>query len=200
MLKETGIQKNDNKTSRLFNKAISNDFMNIKKMKSSDYVRHCWTLYEEACKSNPKHSSLSGNIFELIVASELYRQSLCPMYLQAEVAFVPNVKFDILLYSSNQFPIGLSLKTSLRERYKQTDLEAVALKYVHRRAKNYLITLDHDEAERTKNKAEKGDLLGINRIIIANNNDFDELIEELSDMTFITPEPVDIVKGNVINK
>ena len=123
------------------------------------------------------------------------------MFLQAKVAFVPNVNFDVLLYSSENFPIGLSLKTSLRERYKQADLEAVALKYVHRRALNYLITLESVEADNLKIKARKGELLGINNVIVANSPDFDELIEKLSEMDFISPGQINIIEAsNIVTK
>lgn len=100
---------------------------------------------------------------------------------------MPNVKFDILLYSSDNYPIGLSLKTSLRERYKQADLEDIALKYVHRRALNYLITLDSDEADNVKEKLCRGELLGINKVIAADTEEFDELISKFGNINFINP-------------
>ena len=59
----------------------------------------------------------------------------------------PNINYDILLYSKVSGPICLSAKTSFRERYKQADLEAMALKNVHRISKSYLLTLSDEEAE-----------------------------------------------------
>ena len=133
MLREAGIVKSKTKAYEVFCESISDDFLSIPEMRSSQYVSYCWELYIRNCPTGNQSNSMNGNIFELIVMSELYRQYLSPMFIQAQVAFVPNVKFDILLYSSEHFPVGLSLKTSLRERYKQADLEAVALKYVHHR-------------------------------------------------------------------
>jgi len=182
----------------VFNAAISGDFTQIPQMSSSDYVKESWGKYKRYCSACPQDKSMNGLIFELIIKSELYRKSILPMFLQASVAFVPNVAFDILLYSSEHFPIGLSLKTSLRERYKQADLEAVALKYVHRRAQNCLITLDRAEADIAKRKAANGELLGINEVIIADSNDFDVLIERLSQMDFIRPEKIDIISASSI--
>jgi len=40
----------------------------------------------------------------------------------------------------------LTIKTSLRERYKQADLEGLALKQVYRKSKTYLITLSGQES------------------------------------------------------
>lgn len=201
MLIKTGILKAKIKSYEIFNQSISSDFMAMPSMKSSEYVKSCWKKYKEFCTMNPQDNSMNGSIFELIVESELYRKSICPMFLQARVAFVPNVNFDVLLYSSEQFPIGLSLKTSLRERYKQADLEAVALKYVHRKALSYLVTLNSQESLSLKSKAEKGELLGINEVIDADKDEFDELIEKLLQMKFINPGKIDIVvAGNVIEK
>ena len=176
MLKQVGIVKSANsKSYNIFNEAISENFLTISEMESSEYIRYCWSKYKEFCVSEPQDNSMNGNIFELVIESELYRKSLCPMFLQAQVAFVPNVNFDVLLYSSEKFPIGLSLKTSLRERYKQADLEAVALKYVHRKALNYLITLNSAEADNLKAKVRNGEMLGINEVIAADKDEFNQL-------------------------
>lgn len=121
------------------------------------------------------------------------------MFLQAKVTFVPNVDFDIILYSDEQYPIALNLKTSLRERYKQADLEAIALKYVHRNAQNYLIMLNSKETDALKSKLKKGELLGINAVIAADTNEFDELILMLKGKTFINPGKVDIITGYIVN-
>ena len=43
-----------------------------------------------------------------------------------------------------------------RERYKQADLEAIALKYVHRKALSYLVTLEANEAKSVKAKIKSG--------------------------------------------
>lgn len=199
MLYETKIVRNrNNKSYKIFNEAITNNFLEIPEMLSSSYVKFCWLKYLNYCSDNPQDNSMNGNIFELIIESELYRKSILPMFLQAKVAFVPNVNFDILLYSSDNFPVGLSLKTSLRERYKQADLEAVALKYVHRRAENYLITLESQETNLVKSKLIKGELLGINQVIAADSEEFDNLISVLNNMEFVNPGKVDIITAATI--
>jgi hypothetical protein len=201
MLKKVGIVKRVNSIAyKVFSESIADDFTKIDKMNPSEYVKYCWNRYKAYCKNFPQDNSTNGNVFELIVESELYRQSLCPMFLQAKVAFVPNVKFDVLLYSSEMFPVGLSLKTSLRERYKQADLEAVALKYVHRKAQNYLIMLKSEETGRLKTKCKNGELLGINEVIAADCGEFDDLITLLSEMAFINPKKIDIIKGKMVTK
>ena len=161
-----------------------------------DYVTKYWRRYQAR---TDKSNSLNGKIWECIIITLLYRENLLPFYTQAKVAFVPNVEFDVLLYTPSR-PISLSLKTSLRERYKQADLEAIALRYVHRRAKNYLLTLDPEEAALCKAKIKTGDIIGIDRIIDCNTSDINELIEELqmvkNELT-VSPK-IDVVEGNLI--
>lgn len=112
--------------------------------KPSDYVGSTWATY--IAKFGRGNPNLNGKMFEVLLATVLVRERILPFYISVEVAFVPNVVYDLMLYDCAAGPICVSAKTSLRERYKQADLEAYALKSVHRRAKYYLVTLSHEEA------------------------------------------------------
>lgn len=142
---------------------------------------------------------MNGKVFETIIATCLYREGILPMYLQAQVTFVPNVDFDIVLFKEEQRnPIGISIKTIFRERYKQADLEAVALKYVHRNAENYLISLQSSEVDNVKQKLMQGDLLGLNKIIAADNTEFDDVIDYFKSIKFTNPGEVPIITGTLV--
>ena len=117
----------------------------------SEYMNAMWNKYKPADKSN----NANGKIFESLFSCLLYREKIYPLYVQAKVAFVPNINFDFLVYSKEFGPIAISLKVSLRERYKQADFEAISLKYVHRKAKCFLFTLDKKEAESVAKKNKK---------------------------------------------
>ncbi|MCE8162967.1 MAG: hypothetical protein I3273_00595 [Candidatus Moeniiplasma glomeromycotorum] len=97
----------------------------------SQFIKLSW----EKVLNNDLTRNDNGAIFEYLVAVCLYTKRVVPFYLQAKVSFVPNATYDIILYAAEGYPITLSIKTSLRERYKQADLEGLALKSVHRRAK-----------------------------------------------------------------
>jgi hypothetical protein len=148
--------------------------------------------------SNELTRNDNGAIFEYLVIVCLYSKGILPFYIQAKVGFVPNATYDIILYTSEGYPITLSIKTSLRERYKQADLEGLALKNVHRRAKNYLITLSAKEYEGVKRKIQKGDVAGLDKIILADNKEFDNLLNELSQMNFVKSETIEVIKGKII--
>lgn len=161
-----------------------------------DYISKYWKEYTKIPK---RSNSLNGNMWECIVNTLLYREGILPFYKQAQVAFVPGIDFDILLYTPS-FPINISLKTSLRERYKQADLEAIALKYVHRKAKSYLLTLDPEEAAICKEKVLSGDIIGLDKIIDCTTPEINELLDELSNMRneFTISQKIEIVTGILI--
>ena len=140
---------------------------------------------------------INGAFFEHIIYTLLYRENILPFYTQVKVAFVPNIEFDTILYSKSS-PICLSLKTSLRERYKQADLEAIALKYVHRKAQSYLLTLSSSEALLIKNKIEDGQVIGLDNVIDCNSDEIDDLIKKLKKKVFTESETVEVLQGNLI--
>lgn len=120
--------------------------------------------------------------------------------MEAKIAFVPNVSFDFVLYSRESGPIVLSAKTSLRERYKQADLEAFVLKNVHRKSQTILITNNYDEAKSIDKKISSSDVMGIDRVVVATDKGFSKIIKGLKEYTFITPENIEIITSSRIIK
>ena len=92
----------------------------------------------------------------------------------------------------------LSAKTSLRERYKQADLEGMMLRQLHRRSKSYLITLEKGEATIVRKKIREGQVLGLDDVILASSESLDGLIHELAGYTYIKPPRVDVVSSTRI--
>lgn len=162
---------------------------------ASRYVRDIW----DKVQNSSMPSTMNGTAFELILACTLIKEKLHPFYMSAEVQFVPNARFDILLYSHEVGPIVLSAKTSLRERYKQADLESLALRAVYRRSKTFLITLDGREAKSVQEKIRSGDVTSLNSCVVATSSEFDELLRNLAKYTFIAAPTLPIVhKGRFV--
>ena len=195
MLKKLGIVKSKTKGYHVFMEHIAPDFMS-NTMGPSEYVRYCWNNYVNS--GVERNNSLNGTIFELIIATLFVKEGILPLHLQAQVAFVPNVNFDAVLYTHENGPIGLSLKTSLRERYKQADLEAVALKYVHRKAENYLLTMDREEADSVSRKIATGAVLGLDKAVLASSDEFDSFVNNLKSKAFVSPGSVEIITASRI--
>jgi hypothetical protein len=77
-------------------------------------------------------------------------------------------------------------------------LEAIALKYVHRKALSYLITLEENEAKSVKSKIKSGDVIGLDDVVVATSNEFNLLIEELKSYQFSEPPVVRVIESNQI--
>lgn len=157
-----------------------------------EFINELWSRYD------PVTASLNGKIFEGLLATVFYRSGILPFYVEAKLAFVPNVSFDFVAYSREYGPIVLSAKTSLRERYKQADLEGMMLRQVHRRSKSYLITLNEKEARTVNEKIETGLVLGLDDVVVASSEGMDTLISGLKKLEYYEPEKIDILSGNRI--
>lgn len=195
ILKQLGIViGEDKKAARVF-ELLYPSFLNIKYSKPSEYVSQYWNAFE---KNQEGNSSLNGKVFEYILATLCIRENILPLYLSAKVAFVPNVNYDLMFYTADRGPICISAKTSLRERYKQADLEAIALKYVHRKALSYLVTLHKSEAASVKAKINSGDVIGLDNVVVATSAEFDKLIVELKTHKTIEPPTVKVIQSNQV--
>lgn len=189
----SGIAKAETATTRLFDSLIPGQtFLTLPYTDPKDYVKQYWDALLRANKP-----TLHGNIFEFIIYTLLYREGIKPFYTQAKVAFVPNINFDTILYCKSR-PASLSLKTSLRERYKQADLEAIALKYVYRKAQCHLLTMESNEAAVQKQKIIDGEIIGLDRIVDCNTDDINVLINDLKQTQYTASVTFDAVQGNLV--
>ena len=143
------------------------------------------------------NNATNGKVFEYLIALVLAKEHLRPFYFQAQVTFVPNAIYDFLFYTSTGRPVVLSAKVSLRERYKQADLEAMALKNVHRRAEAWLITLSEAEAASLKPKIEKGEAYGLDGVILADHPEFTDLLDRWRKENFVEAPSVPVVQGTI---
>lgn len=188
------VQWDTTKMAEVFDSLLG-DFEAVKYSTPSEYVQRYWNVYKSRDISN---NNLNWKVFELILWTLLYREWIIPLYIWAKVAFVPNVVYDLMYYSQECGPICLSAKTTLRERYKQADLEAIALKYVHRKAKAYLITLDEWEALANKRKIEKWDIIWLDDVIVASSDEFDALIKFLKELKLSVAPEIQVIQAQSI--
>lgn len=195
VLNQLGITVGQNNKADIVFDSLFPNFLDIKYKTPSEYISIYWDKFQKHPESN---NNLNGKIFEYILATLFVRENILPLYMSAKVAFVPNVIYDLMLYTAERGPICISAKTSLRERYKQADLEAIALKYVHRKALSYLVTLEENEARSVKAKIKSGDVIGLDNVIVATNQEFDELILDLKKYQLTEPPTVKVIESNQI--
>lgn len=159
------------------------------------FVQQAYEQYLNTNKSNP---SVNGRIFEFIIAETLKREGIVPFYFQAKFVLVPNADFDLVCYHPRQ-PVVLSAKVSLRERYKQADLEGLALRQVYRNARSYLLTLS-DEQTGVHEKIEAGDVVGLTDCIKADSPDYDRLLVDLTQSSFSLAESIIPLEGKLVSQ
>lgn len=199
-LSDWDIVNKGTKTDEVFSRIISN-FSKNNDIPSA-YVKKLWEKY----KSLPDKyhtNSMNGNIFEAIIYTLFVKEKIRPIYFQAELEFVPNIKYDLVVFPQKDdgsvdvsAPVSFSLKTSLRERYKQADLEGLALKDVYKRAETYLITLDEKtEIEKFEKKVRDKDIRGIDRCINAYSEEFDNIINRLKNSGVGEPPDIKAIKN-----
>ena len=166
-------------------------------MVGSKLVRLAYKRYIDVHGSNRNRN---GKIFEGLILESLFRDGILPAYYQASVEFIPSVNYDIFLYHPKT-PVVLSCKTSLRERWKQADLEGLALKQVYRGARSFLLTMKEDEGNRIQRKVADSQAVGLNECIVvrAKGDRFDLLLKELKGIQFEEANAVIPVRGRVVN-
>lgn len=193
---DLGLFKPTTKVAELWDKIISNEIDTSKR--PSEIVKELWSLYNYL-PNHERSNNTNGAMFEMILGFVLVVKGVKPFYFQTQVSFVPNVEFDFVLFDERLTPWTISAKTSLRERWKQADLESFALKNVFRNAQSYLINLDETESSNLNNKIENKGALGLEKSIYARSIEFDQLIEEMSVVNWSEAPIISaIVKGKEI--
>jgi hypothetical protein len=186
-LRETGLlPSKTSDTSRIFERQYS-DILTRQMSTPSTFLQKAWGEYMRGT------SALNGSVFETLVSCLLFRNQITPIFVQTQITFIPNIVFDLVLYTKECGPIILSVKTSLRERYKQADLEGMMLRQVHRKALSYLITANEKEAISVNNKIKDGSVLGIDQVVYAFRKDMDILIDSLTNFEYKIPPKVDVL-------
>jgi len=161
--------------------------------KPSGFIKKYWQKYRT---DYPSNQNINGKVFEELISIVLIKEQIYPFYMQAKVAFIPNINYDFIIYTKERGPIALSAKTSLRERWKQADLEALALKNIHRKSQTHVVTLDNQAVK--SRRIDDDQTLGIDSFILANTTEIDDLIMQLRTHTIIKSPTVQVVTSNTV--
>ena len=127
------------------------------------FFHHFWKQYEKSREKFKKINltlskvldqsfrSINGSAFETIIGFLLIREKINIISMDEHVENVKLVKPDFIINSkiSNFF---LSLKTSVRERWKQADYEALKYKIVYPKSKCILIVNNEKDSLHIRGK------------------------------------------------
>ena len=156
------------------------DFKNYNPKEPFDYFQNFWSIYlkfkEEFKNKNNKeiNNTYNGMAFSIIMVNLIDFYKIQIEFMDEDIG-IPDVKPDIVIKSNGNFLIFLSLKTSLRERWKQADWEAIKFKEKFKDGICYLLSNNEKEVTNIKKK----DNLYIDKIFFTNKNDLNELVERI---------------------
>ena len=150
-------------------------------------VAALWDAYQKSGKTS---NNKNGRIFEFVVCETLAHFGIGPLYYQCQFYGLPNDTYDIASWTRDGHPIIISCKTSLRERWKQADLEGRLLKFKFPRAESYLITLHRQEATVIRQKIANGEVEGLDQVYLADQPEFDNFVERMKNAGIVAVRPI----------
>jgi hypothetical protein len=190
-LVELGIAKQENGTTELFERLYPSLDLFPDVSDAALWMKNCWDYFE----SNNANRDLRGSFFEYLLAVLFVKKNLTPFTMQANLALIPSANYDFLFFTSNpRMPIVVSAKTSLREKYKQAELEAQALRNVFQQAKSYLISLNTVEVAVRKRDLVSGNLNFLTNVIDARSDEFNDFIAFMGEQTFVETTHLQVMK------
>ena len=131
------------------------DLLKTSYVSCHQYFNYFWNIYEKY-KSQFKqinnrdiNNTYNGQAFSIIITYLITREGI-EIFAMDEDIGVPFVKPDIVIKKQDKQMIFLSLKTSLRERWKQADWEAIKFKKKYKGAFCYLLSNNFSEIKNIK--------------------------------------------------
>jgi len=97
------------------------------------------SAYAKFSTGMPRHN---GKLFEGLFLAILGRAGFSHIILDAEYSCLPYSTIDVAIYTQKKAPTMISLKSSLRERWKQSDLEFSRIKSLNPGAICAIATLE----------------------------------------------------------
>ena len=180
-----------------------NEFKRWSTAAPHEIIDNFWRL----TRIGQSNNSLRGATFEHLIELILVVRGVLPLYTQVTLAMVPNVRFDLVsfpaprgeetdLAATGPAPICISLKTSLRERYKQAELEAAAVRGVYRWARCFLVTLDLEAARTVNAKIRNREVTFLEPVVVAGTSEFDVFVNMLASTKMTESPQIPIIHSN----
>lgn len=167
----------------------------------SEYVKSSWFLYQKIkINVQRKSNTVDSDVFRIIIFNVLIHENILPFHVDSKVAFVSDVKFDIVLYTIKNELICISLNPFLKKQIELYDLETMLLKHFYKKSISYLLTLDEHNMKAEITDDYKKKCVWLNDIIDATSINFDTLIEEFKKFHFSVSPTINIIESNHIKQ
>ena len=157
---------------------IEKDFLTYNYNKPQEFFINFWNKYElfkkkfKSINKKEINNSFNGAALEIILAYLFTRENI-QIYKMDENIDIKFVKPDFILIGKSKKKFFISVKVSLRERWKQADWEAIKYKDKYPNSKCFLVINNKKEYNSMKEKIE---FLSLDNVFFANSNDLNEMI------------------------
>tara|TARA_A100001015_G_C14900233_1_gene676131 strand:- start:533 stop:1153 length:621 start_codon:yes stop_codon:yes gene_type:complete len=165
-----------------------------KSLKPSHFIRQNFELIKRKFKPS---ASLCGSIFEYLIMCVFFRNDIHPFYYQTKLAFVPTIKYDLVLFDSKKKPIILNLKLNSGQSYKMVELESFVAKQVYKNAECNFITYYNDDLRSLEKRKDNREIQYTDNFYSAQEKEFDALIKTLSKKDYFDPGYINIVEEGI---
>ena len=151
-------------------------------------------------KSPNSIAGMAGNWLELALIIALKHKGLTPIYYQFQLQKVTDSVMDVAVFSEKRGPIVMSCKTSLRERYKQSEEEAVETRKHFPNQMTVIVTLDADKKHvaNVRKKIEKGEVEAVEGVYDETN--LDKFFEMLAQEKLVEPTDKVLKRARLVVK
>ena len=160
------------------------NFRKFKYKKPVNFFKYFWNKYERFKKKYSEkkgkeiNNSYNGQALEIILAYLFTRENIKIEKMDEELDDVMFVKPDFLLKGDDEKKFFISVKVSIRERWKQADWEAIKYKEKYPNAFCALIINHKQEYLSMKKKIKHLDL---DKVYLANSKDMNQIIDKLKE-------------------
>jgi len=148
------------------------DISAIQASRPSQLTRALWSL----SGGETQVGNTRGHILLICMISALAREQIGPFYVNCGVKGVPTHSWDLVFTSPEGRVIAVSANVTLKERWKNENLAAWALKKVLPQSSAYIVLHNEDEATTIGNKIVRGEAASIDGRAQIFSPDFDQFL------------------------
>lgn len=145
--------------------------------RGDEYATYLW---ECTTRTNNLAGQSAGLTLELIVAATMARAQAGPFLRSVESELVPTHRIDFWFETISETPVIISCNAKLKERWRNENLAAYALKLTLGAARWYVITADEDEATACSARISSGTASYLDGCFTFRSEQFQRLVQELS--------------------
>ena len=156
------------------------EFLNFQYTKPHEFFNYFLNIYEnfkkiyKQEKNRSINNQVNGDAFAIIFGFLLEREKVKISKMDEELVDVKFVKPDFLVKTKNKNIIFLSLKVSIRERWKQADWESMRFKKIYKNSKTIILMNEKAEINSLK---EKIPFISLDYVFHSGSDDMNNLFE-----------------------